>query len=186
MLSATPHDSYIIALLVGRAIRVNSGFDILGENPIDMVEDVLNPDERLHLTRPSPQELLIVSPGQWAQYRLHCIWQIDLQALHTAALMDLTIEPANTPKITELLCLINSRLWIGHFEFSDEGTAPVFRHGHLLRGQGGIAREQVEDLIEVAIGECDRFYPAFQIALLTDQSPAEALQAALIETVGQA
>ena len=165
---------------------MNSGFGMDRDNPIDMVEDVLHPDDRLHLTRPSPQELLIVTPGQWAQYRLHCFWQMDLQALHTAALMDLTIGAEKRSKMMELMCLVNSRLWIGHFEFSDDGTAPVFRHGHLLRGQGGIAREQVEDLIEVAIGECDRFYPAFQIALLTDQSPDEALQAAMIETVGQA
>ena len=168
------------------ALSVDSSFNRAGDNPIDVVEHVLNPDDRLHLTRPSPQELLIVTPGQWAQYRLHCFWQMDLQALHTAALMDLTIPAEKITQINALMCLINSRLWIGHFEFSDEGTAPVFRHGHLLRGQGSIAPEQVEDLIEVAIGECDRFYPAFQITLLTDQSPEEALQAALIETVGEA
>ena len=58
--------------------------------------------------------------------------------------------------------------------------------GLLLRGQDRVAKEQVEDMIEVAIGECDRFYPAFQLVLLADQSPAEALQAAMVETVGEA
>jgi len=165
---------------------VDRGFDAFLENPIDTVEDVLTPDDNLQLTRPSTRELLIVTPGQWSSYRLHCYWQTELQALHTASMMELNISKAQKPKIMELMCLINSRLWIGHFEFSDEETMPVFRHGLLLRGQDRVAREQVEDMMEVAIGECDRFYPAFQLVLLADHEPKDALQAAMVETVGEA
>lgn len=161
-------------------------FDTFAENPIDTVEDVLTPDDSLHLTRPSSRELLVVTPGQWASYRLHCYWQTELQALHTAAMMDLPVSAEQRCKIMELMCLINARLWIGHFEFSDEESMPVFRHGLLLRGQDRVAREQVEDMMEVAIGECDRFYPAFQLVLLADHDPGQALEAAMIETVGEA
>ena len=161
-------------------------FDTFAENPIDTVEDVLTPDDNVQLSRPSPRELLVVTPGQWTSYRLHCFWQTKLQALHTAAMIELTIEDEQKTSIMELMCFINARLWIGHFELSDEETMPVFRHGLLLRGQERIAREQVEDLIEVAIGECDRFYPAFQLVLLANQNPKEALDAAIIETVGEA
>ena len=62
----------------------------------------------------------------------------------------------------------------------------AFRHGLLLRGQDRVAREQVEDMMEVAIGECDRFYPAFQLVLLAEHDPEQALKAAMIETVGEA
>ena len=161
-------------------------FDTFAENPIDTVEDVLTPDGNVQLSRPSSRELLIVTPGQWSSYRLHCFWQTELQALHTAAMMELTIADDKRLKIMELMCLINARLWIGHFEFSDEETMPVFRHGLLLRGQERVARQQVEDLMEVAIGECDRFYPAFQLVLLADHEPKKALEAAMIETVGEA
>ena len=172
--------------LVISGTPLDTVFDNFAENPIDTVEDVLTPDDNLQLTRPSSRELLIVTPGQWARYRLHCFWQTELQALHTAAMMELTIDVDKRPAIMELMCLINARLWIGHFEFSDEGTNPVFRHGLLLRGQERVAREQVEDLMEVAIGECDRFYPAFQLVLLADHTPQKALEAAMIETVGEA
>ena len=161
-------------------------FDTFVENPIDTVEDVLTLDDSLQLSRPSARELLVVTPGQWACYRLHCFWQAELQALHAAAMMDLKIGADHRAKIMELVCLINARLWIGHFEVSEDDLVPVFRHGLLLRGQDRVARAQVEDLMEVAIGECDRFYPAFQLVLLADHAPKQALEAALIETVGEA
>ena len=44
----------------------------------------------------------------------------------------------------------------------------------------------MEDLIEIAVGEADRFYPAFQFLLWGGKSPEEALAAALLETVGEA
>ena len=165
---------------------MDTAFETFSENPIDTVEDVLTPDDSLQLSRPSSRELLVVTPGQWASYRLHCFWQIELQALHTAAMIELKIKEAQKPKIMELMCLINARLWIGHFELSDEETMPVFRHGLLLRGQERVAREQVKDMMEVAIGECDRFYPAFQLVLLAGHTPKAALEAAMVETVGEA
>lgn len=165
---------------------MDTSFDLIAENPIDTVEDLLTPDDSLQLSRPSARELLVVTPGQWASYRLHCFWQTELQALHAAAMIDLAVPKEARANIMELICLINARLWIGHFELSDEDAMPVLRHGLLLRGQERVARGQVEDLMEVAIGECDRFYPAFQLVLLANYSPAEALEAALIETVGEA
>jgi len=44
----------------------------------------------------------------------------------------------------------------------------------------------VEDLLDVTISECERFYPAFQFLVWGGKSPSEALDAAIIETVGEA
>jgi len=41
-------------------------------------------------------------------------------------------------------------------------------------------------LIEIAITECERFYPAFQFVIWGGKSPAEAIAAAMLETVGEA
>jgi len=46
--------------------------------------------------------------------------------------------------------------------------------------------EQLEDLLDVAIAECERFYPTFQFVIWGGKRPEEALQAALLETVGEA
>ena len=59
--------------------------------------------------------------------------------------------------------------------------------GRLL-WEGGLpsSLEQVEDFLETAIDECERFYPAFQYVLWGGKDAGEAIAAAMIETVGEA
>ena len=51
----------------------------------------------------------------------------------------------------------------------------MFRHAVLLRGSEGASAEQLEDLVSVALNECDRFYPAFQFVIWSGKAPADAL-----------
>jgi len=46
--------------------------------------------------------------------------------------------------------------------------------------------EQLNDLVEVAISESERFYPAFQYVVWAGKSPSDALTASILETVGEA
>ena len=41
-------------------------------------------------------------------------------------------------------------------------------------------------MVDIAITECERFYPAFQFVLWGGKSPVDALQAAMLECVGEA
>jgi hypothetical protein len=41
-------------------------------------------------------------------------------------------------------------------------------------------------MVDIAITECERFFPAFQFLLWGGKSATEALQAAMLETVGEA
>ena len=41
-------------------------------------------------------------------------------------------------------------------------------------------------MVDIAISECERFFPAFQFVLWGGKPPAEALQAAMLECVGEA
>jgi len=45
---------------------------------------------------------------------------------------------------------------------------------------------QAQALIENAVDECDRFYPAFQFVLWGNKSPEDALEAAMIDAAGEA
>ena len=46
--------------------------------------------------------------------------------------------------------------------------------------------ELVEDVVEIAVFECDRFYPAFQFLIWGGRDPRNALLSALLETEGEA
>ena len=53
-------------------------------------------------------------------------------------------------------------------------------------GAAAASAESLEDMVDIAITECERFYPAFQFVLWGGKSPADALQAAMLECVGEA
>ena len=46
--------------------------------------------------------------------------------------------------------------------------------------------EQMEDLLDVSVAECERFYPAFQFVVWGGKTPAEAVESAILDTVGEA
>ena len=110
----------------------------------------------------------------------------DVQALHTTCMLEMRAPTRLNKEINTLLAEVNSRLWVGHFELSKEEHSLMFRHTLLLRGIGGVSHEQIEDLVDVAVGECDRFYPAFQFVIWGGRDPQDALAASLLETQGEA
>ena len=88
--------------------------------------------------------------------------------------------------VYELLALANEKLWLGHFDLSTEDNSPSYRHALLLRGVGAGSAEQIEDLVDIALSECERFYPAFQLVLWGGKRAGEAIAAAMIDPVGEA
>ena len=89
-------------------------------------------------------------------------------------------------RLFELLALANEKLWIGHFGIDSDDGVPVFRHSVLLRGAPGASAESLEDMVDIAITECERFFPAFQFVLWGGKAPAEALAASMLDCVGEA
>ena len=101
------------------------------------------------------------------------------------ALWDLVGKIRQAP-VYELLAAVNERLWLGHFDLGSDEEMPMFRHTVPLRGLSGASVEQLEDLVDSAFTECERFYPAFQFVIWGGKGAHEAIAAALFETVGEA
>jgi hypothetical protein len=88
--------------------------------------------------------------------------------------------------VNDLLVTANEKLWLGHFDlFAEEGSV-VFRHTVPLRGLSGVSVEQLEDLVDTAVQECERFYPALQLVLWGGYSVEQAISVALMDTLGEA
>jgi hypothetical protein len=88
--------------------------------------------------------------------------------------------------IAELLAIANEKLWIGHFALWAEEGLPMFRYSLLLGSDLNLGIDRLESLIDVAISECERFYPAFQYVTWGGKAPTEAVEAAMLDTVGEA
>lgn len=154
-------------------------------NPLDVLEQIVAANEWA-FERRSDGEMAAEAPGKWCDYGLYFSWSPEISAMHFSCAFDMKVPPAQREKLFELLALANEKLWIGHFGIdSDDGT-PVFRHSVLLRGAPGASAESLEDMVDIAVTECERFFPAFQFVLWGGKSPADALQAAMLDCVGEA
>ena len=154
-------------------------------NPLDVMEQIVAANDWA-FDRRSHSEMAAQAPGQWGDYGLHFCWSDEVSAMHFTCAFDLKVPEKRRAALFELLALANEKLWIGHFGLESDDGMPVFRHAVLLRGAPGASAESLEDMVDIAITECERFYPAFQFVLWGGKSPAEALQAAMLECMGEA
>ena len=154
-------------------------------NPLDIVEEIVAANQ-WPFDRTSEDELVVEITGKWCDYRLYFMWRDDLSALHFTCAFDARVPDTRRREVHDLLALINEKLWLGHFDVSLEECMPMFRHTVPLRGLSGASVEQLEDLVDSAFTECERFYPAFQFVIWGGKGAHEAIAAALFETVGEA
>lgn len=154
-------------------------------NPLDLVEQFVTANDWA-FDRRSDEELAAEIPGRWCNYSLYFAWREDMGAMHFTCAFDMKVPDIKRGPIHELLAMVNEKLWLGHFGLWEDEGVPMFRHTSLLRGTPGLSPEQVEDLVDIAVAEAERFYPAFQFVIWGGKSAKEAVAASLLETVGEA
>ncbi len=159
--------------------------DSLRLNPLDLAEQLILDREWL-CDRPVEEELVAEVQSSWCNYRIWFTWQPDLGVLIFSCAYDIKIHEKHRAKLFPLLAAVNEKLWLGHFDLSSEDGVIMYRHAQLLRGAQGASQEQLEDLLDIAITECNRFFPAFQSVLWGGNTHEEALEIALLDTVGEA
>lgn len=124
--------------------------------------------------------------GSWAKYQLRGIWRAVDNVLQLICLPDIRVARDKRAAAFELLALVNEQMWLGHFDLWSNGNVIVYRHAALLGDDGTLSLNQAQALVESAVEDCDRFYPAFQFVLWGDKSPADALDAAMVDAAGEA
>lgn len=154
-------------------------------NPLDAVEDVMIGRD-LNFDRPVEEEIVGEISSLWGTLKLWYRWEETLGLLVFSCAMEGKIAPLQRTKIYPLLAAINEKIWLGHFDFASEEGAVIFRHSLMLRKSDELFLEQIENLLEIATTECDRFYPALQAVVWGNQLPEDALNLAMFETAGEA
>jgi hypothetical protein len=152
-------------------------------NPMDMIEESIAHREWA-FDRRCETELAVEAPGTWCDYGMFFAWSEELGALHYSCALDMRVQPKLLPQIYELLAKLNERLWMGHFAVWVEEGIPMFRH--TVRLPNRMESEAVEELMDLAMAECERYYPAFQFVIWGGRSAADAIASSLLDTVGEA
>ena len=157
---------------------VDSGF-------VHFIEDLVNA-QGWSYQRVSHDEILVEIPGRWTDYPVSFFWCDEFEALQLLVGIEMKIVPEREEELTKLLGLMNPRLALGHFEIEPGRETPAYRYAYLMSTSMGLKADVFEDMVEIAMNECERFYPAFQFTLLGDKTAKEAISIALLDTLGEA
>lgn len=154
-------------------------------NPLDLAERILSEREWVY-DRSEHQELYADFAGNYCNFFITLTWHEAFGALTFSCAMDTRIPPKARDKLYPLLAKANRKLWLGHFDMAEDTQNLEFRYAMMLKGVGGVSLQQLEDLLDIAITECERFYPAFQSLIWGDKDADEVLHMVLLETQGEA
>ncbi len=146
----------------------------LKDNPIDTVENIFH-SKSLEFERRNVNEVVVEVEGKWDNMLLFFAWEEHLRCLHISCLLNIDAHQADTKKIFELLALVNEDLWLGHFSYWQEHQMPVFKHSVILREHEEGFEEKLNQIISIAVSECEHMYPIFKAVLTQNLSPQQAL-----------
>ena len=159
--------------------------DTRKSNPLDLIEQIVEGNDWT-FDRRSDQELAVQVPGTWCDYSLYFAWNDEIEAMHFTCAFDRRVPNDRRTPVYELLARVNEKLWLGHFGMWDDEGLPMFRHVLPMRAAKGPTMSQMEDIVETALYECERFYPAFQYVIWGGRTADDAVAAAMVDTVGEA
>lgn len=154
-------------------------------DPLDTVERIAALNEWSY-ERSGDDELTIVTKGEWTDYQVSFTWMGDIEALHLACAFDMRVPEARRGEVQRLIARINEQLWIGHFDVWTQNGLIMFRHALVLSGGSAATAEQCSALLGAGLDACERYFPALQFVVWAGKSAAEAMDAAMFETVGEA
>ena len=159
--------------------------EIDDRNPLDKVENVIS-DNDWSYERQGNNELTVGVEGNWCQYHMWFSWRPDIRAIHFSCAYDVKISEKKYASMYELLARMNEQLFVGHFDTWREEGLILFRHALLLNENCDVTDAQLQGLVDIGMGELEKFYPAIQFCVWGGKTPEEAIEAAMFETMGEA
>lgn len=162
-----------------------SNDDFRPENPLDGIEDLVTAND-WPFERNQTDELTVWISGGWCTYQLWFMWRTEPDVLYVSCSFDVKVAKRRRADAHHLLSLVNERTWLGHFALSPNDDLVTFRYAQLVPRGTMVNGAFLETLIEIALTESERYYPAFQFVLWGGKTPPQAMAAALLETQGEA
>ncbi len=152
-------------------------------SPCDLLEEIFESNSWPY-ERYGDDEIKIEVSGDWCNYSMYFYWNEARECFFTSVRISLKLPDGDLRHYAHLLQLLNVQMNIGHIDISPIDGCPTWRLTVPVRGMGTITREMVEDIIDFALDECDKTYPAFQLYLFGKHSPEEAVNSVMFETTG--
>ena len=154
-------------------------------HPIDIVEHIADHNDwdfdRIH-----DDQIAMAVEGQWRTYSITLAWSAYDETLRLICTFEMDPPEHKMPILMETLNKANDQCWAGAFTWWESHKLMVYRYGLVLAGGQVASPDQIDTMIGAAVLSSERYYPAFQLAVWGDQTPAEAMQVAIAEAYGRA
>ena len=154
-------------------------------HPIDIVENLAECKD-WDFDRIAEDQIAMIVEGQWRSYSITLAWSPYDETLRMICTFEMDPPDSKATNLYEMLNLVNDQCWTGSFTFWKKQGLMVFRYGLVLCGGQFANQEQIEALISNAVSVSERYYPALQLFLYGDQTPAQAIKIAIAEAYGRA
>ena len=154
-------------------------------NPIDFIEEFVLNDE-IDKVRDSSDEIVIFSKGVWKNYDINFKWVSKKKIIEVSTYFEMSQKNRINKSIYSLISDVNKKANIGFFNYCTELNSIFFSYKISIKGQDFVSVEQIKNIINIVINECDRFFPVFFVFFYKKQDPLHALDIALLDTVGEA
>ena len=162
--------------------------DVFGSDelhPIDVAE-TLAEDHAWEFDRVTDDQIALAVEGQWRTYSLTLAWNAQDETLRLICTFEMQPPHDKLPALYDVMNRCNDMVWAGAFTWWAEQKLMVWRYGLLLSGGQMASIAQIDEMISAAVTASERFYPAFQIAIWGDNTPAQAMKVAIAEAYGRA
>ncbi len=128
------------------------------QNPMNTVEEILNA-QGWDFERLNEDEILLQVSGDNGNYDLQFTWQESVSALQMSIKTDIQYSQYQYSDAASVISAINSKMWLGHFEISQDQLCPTFRYACFMRGMTSFnGADYLADIMEVALLSCEKHY----------------------------
>ena len=89
-------------------------------------------------------------------------------------------------RLETLLSELNGHLFLGHFRLSSDKRQVQLYYVLPLRGAGGATPEQIEDVVDILLGQCEQATPGFAQLVFAPDRQASSAGLIMVPVAGQA
>ncbi|EEW57364.1 FIG01073183: hypothetical protein [Tritonibacter mobilis] len=154
-------------------------------HPIDIVENLASHHD-WDFDRIADDQIAMAVEGQWRTYSLTLAWSDYDETLRLVCSFEMEPPEAKVPQLYELINHMNDQCWAGAFSYWPEHKLMLYRYGLVLSGGQMATPEQVDAIVQAAVSNCERYYPAIQLMVWGERPAKEAMQVAIAEAYGRA
>ncbi len=154
-------------------------------HPIDIVE-TLAEHHAWDFDRVADDQIAMAIEGQWRTYSITLAWSPYDEMLRIVCSFEMDPPSERRAALFEVLNAANDKCWAGGFTLWQEQKLMAYRYGLVLTGGEVAGTSQLNQLVHIAVSNCERFYPAFQLVCWGDETPEAAMRIAIDEAYGTA